>query len=163
MTQSKSSHWRLNLLMLLTLMTLVVAGWYLIEHTQEISIEPQVRWFPPETDCALETQGSCESQIHSAKVRLTVPPNSLKVLTPIPIEVHTELAKVQEVILDFQGRDMYMGINRYPLSRKSDHLYTGEGILSICTDEDMVWRARILFKTPQGWLGTWFDFQVPHP
>jgi hypothetical protein len=32
--------------------------------------------------------------------------------------------------------------------------------VGVCTQEVMPWRARVILETPDGKLGSWFDFDV---
>jgi len=64
------------------------------------------------------------------------------------------------VTVDFVGRDMDMGLHRYPLRRDADGHYRGEGQIPICTEAVMPWRARVIVETADGKLGSGFDFTV---
>ncbi len=65
-----------------------------------------------------------------------------------------------QVDVDFIGRDMDMGINRFGLTPGSPGHFQGQGQVGICTQSVMPWRARVILDTAEGKVGSWFDFDV---
>ncbi|WP_210396179.1 hypothetical protein [Motiliproteus sediminis] len=51
------------------------------------------------------------------------------------------------VVLDLQGAEMFMGVNRYPLHRDASGRYRGEVQLPACTSGRMQWNARVVLGT----------------
>ncbi|MFW6346867.1 MAG: hypothetical protein ACOC0M_11145, partial [Halomonas sp.] len=84
----------------------------------------------------------------------------IRALQGLPLEVGLEGVEAEGVRVEFVGRDMDMGLHRYPLRRADDATYRGEGQIPICTEAVMPWRARVIVETADGKLGTGFDFEV---
>jgi hypothetical protein len=61
-----------------------------------------------------------------------------------------------QVALDLQGVEMFMGHNRYPLTPVVDGAYRAELPLPVCSGGRMQWRARVLLQ--QGERTEWADF-----
>lgn len=149
----------LRLLALLTLGTVVVAVWFLVNH--QLRDVGQVRWYPEAPGCELSA-GPCLAELGSER-RLALDlgvRGEVRALQRMPLEVTLEGVDAERVVVDFVGRDMEMGLHRYPLSADADGRYRGEGQIPICTEAIMPWRARVIIETADGKLGSGFDFEV---
>ena len=149
----------LRLLILLTLVTVAVALWYVTSYSLRGGEE--VRWFPEEAGCDLRL-GACDASLGGAgRLRLDLgAEGEIRALERLPMTVTVEGVEAESVVVDFVGRDMDMGLHRYPLARDADGVFRGEGQIPICTEAVMPWRARVLVGTPGGRLGSGFDFNV---
>jgi len=148
----------LRFLILVTLVAIVVAVWYLVRY--HLSDEGEVRWFAPEPACDLQ-QGACKTTLDglgdlSFELGVQGPVQALEVL---PLTVRLEGLASRSAVVEFVGRDMDMGLHRFPLTQE-DGALRGEGQVGLCTQAVMAWRAKVVVDTPQGRLGTWFDFDV---
>lgn len=149
----------LRLLILLTLATVAVALWYLAGYS--LRGEGGVRWLAADVTCDLRT-GPCSASLGDGR-RLTFeiatqgPPRALEVL---PLRVTLEGFEAEAARVDFVGRDMDMGLHRYPLAANGDGVFSGDGQVPICTESVMPWRARVVVTTPGGRVGSVFDFDV---
>ncbi len=149
----------LRLLVLLTLGTVAVALWYLASYSLRGSED--VHWYPEEADCEL-SQGACGAALGeggSLTLDLGVD-GEIRALERLPMTVALEGIEAESVVVDFIGRDMDMGLHRYPLARQDDGTFRGEGQIPICTETVMPWRARVIIATEQGRLGSGFNFEV---
>lgn len=148
----------LNLLIMVTLITVIVALWYLVDYYLRGSTE-DVTWYPPSMPCDLH-QGPCEASLGMrASMRLEID-GELRTLESLPIEVELNGVDAKAVTVEFIGRNMNMGINRFPLDAMDDGLFRGDGQIGVCTEEVMPWRAQVIIETPDGRKGSWFDFDV---
>ena len=148
----------LRCLMLATLVVIVVAVWYLIRY--HLSDEGEVRWFAPARACDLR-QGACTTTLGGmADLSFDLggqgPVQALQVL---PLTVRLEGLASRSAVVGFEGRDMDMGLHRFPLT-PDDGALRGQGQIGLCTQAGMAWRANVVVDTPRGRLGTWFDFNV---
>ncbi len=148
----------LRFLILVTLVVIVVALWYLIRY--HLSDEGKIRWYAPERACDLG-QGACSATLDgmadlSLEFGVQGPVQALEVL---PMTVRLEGLASRSVVVEFVGRDMDMGLHRFPLAQ-DDGAFRGEGQIGLCTQAVMAWRANVVVDTPRGRLGTWFDFNV---
>lgn len=152
---------RLHLLIVVTLVTLVVALWYLLRY--QLSDEHDVTWYPPSATitCNLH-EAPCSTEIGDAgRVTLAIPVDGpIKPLVILPIEVMLEGIEADRVVVSLAGVDMDMGTYRFPLEAESAQHFVGEGQLSICTRDTMDWRVRVVLENPQGRMGSWFDVAV---
>ncbi|QJQ95474.1 MULTISPECIES: hypothetical protein [Halomonadaceae] len=148
----------LNLLILVTLATMVVALWYLADYYLRGSSQ-EVTWFPPSSSCDLH-QAPCEAALGlQARLSLSLE-GELSPLAILPMEVRLSGVHADAVTVELVGRNMSMGINRFPLEALGNGIFRGEGQIGICTEESMPWRAQVIIETPAGRKGSWFDFEV---
>ncbi|MDR5861761.1 hypothetical protein QC758_02120 [Halomonas campisalis] len=149
----------LRLMMLATLITLVVALWYLVNYS--VRGGDDVRWFPEETGCDL-SHGPCRALL-GEEGGLTLDlgaDGEIRALEILPVTVALEGIQADSVVVDFIGRDMDMGLHRYPLTRQADGRFQGEGQIPICTEAVMPWRARVIVTSGEERLGSGFNFEV---
>jgi hypothetical protein len=149
----------LRLLVLATLITLVVALWYLASYS--LRGDRGVSWYPADTPCDLQ-QSACTATLGEAQ-RLSLAidaPAGIRALERLPLTVTLEGIEAEAVRVDFVGRDMAMGLHRYPLEAQGDGRYQGVGQVPICTEAVMPWRAQVVVETADGRLGSRFDFDV---
>lgn len=148
----------LNLLIMVTLATVVVALWYLGNYYLRGN-DDEVTWYPPDTPCDLHN-GACEASL-GVNIRLSLAfDGELRELTILPIEVRLEGVTAEEVVVEFVGRNMYMGVSRFPLADQGNGVFRGDGQIGICTEAVMPWRAQVIIEMPQGRKGSWFDFDI---
>ncbi len=83
--------------------------------------------------------------------------DALAILT---LEVAVEGVEATQVDVDVFGRDMDVGLHRFGLTATSPGHFQGPGQVGICTQAVMPWRARVILKTADGNVGSWFDFDV---
>ncbi|MEQ6917946.1 hypothetical protein [Halomonas aquatica] len=163
-TLSSSGAARLPLLRVLitvTLLTLAVALWYLTSYS--LRDEAEVRWYPPPAGagCDLHVAPCSVPLGEGVELSLAVVTNGpIRALQRLPLEVRVSGILAESVRVDFVGRDMDMGLHRFPLGAKGEGIFRGEGQVSICSEEIMPWRAKVVLDTPRGRLGSWFDFEV---
>ncbi|MDR9439695.1 MAG: hypothetical protein RI841_09395 [Halomonas sp.] len=150
----------LHLLIIVTLLTLAVALWYLTRYS--LRDEAGVHWHPPEeVRCDLHAAPCTASLGQDIALRLAVESDGpIRALERLPLEVRLTGIPAESARVDFVGRDMDMGLHRFPLEAVGDGVFRGEGQVAICTEAIMPWRAKVVVDTPQGRLGSWFDFEV---
>lgn len=166
-TAAKSSKpYPLNLLILITLCSILLIIWYTTDHLLHRQTG-DVHWYSADA-CELPDQ-TCSATLNAGRrLELTLHSDDPQPLKPLPVSVQligyseAELAQLT-LELDLQGRDMYMGYNRTQLVHQGNGLFNATPILSLCTDEVMVWRASVLIHPPEGFgktYGSYFDFTV---
>lgn len=116
----------------------------------------------------LAVQGSCDvatteclASGHGVSVKLSLGPN-VKVLEPFPIgltAVTPDADPVREVNVDFNMRDMDMGINRYKL-QSTGQGWTGKGIIPVCVTGRNDWIAIVEIVTDEGSYRAVFPFKT---
>ncbi len=150
----------LRLLIILTLLTLAVALWYLTRYS--LRDEAGVHWHPPAEDrCDLHAAPCTVRLGQGIALRLAVESDGpIRALERLPLEVRLTGIPAESARVDFVGRDMDMGLHRFPLEALGDGAFRGEGQVAVCTEAVMPWRAKVVVDTPQGRLGSWFDFEV---
>ena len=103
------------------------------------------------SDCSL-TMPSGE------KITLSIEPRPIPLLTKFNIDVKTESIDANNVIVDFQGTTMNMGLNRVELKQKSSGQFQGHGVLPVCLLKSMEWQAQVFVKTDNGMFVAPFIF-----
>ncbi len=112
------------------------------------------------SECDLHTE-QCEQVFdHGGRVSFSISPRPIQGMKPLILKVETEDIDVNSVKVDFQSSAMNMGFNRPRLEKKSDDLYSGSGMLSLCVLRTMPWEARVLVETDKGTLVAPFRFNV---
>ena len=102
---------------------------------------------------------SCEGLFaDGSRVVLTIQPRPIEGLKPLQLEVELEGLNAISVEVDFRGLGMYMGYNRALLQQVSQDLYSGQGMLSVCTLKRMLWEATVLVSTDDGIMAAPFQF-----
>ena len=86
--------------------------------------------------------GSCEAQADQKSMRVRFPANPHS-LESFPIEVRLTGLPADDVLVDFQGADMYMGPNQVILHADPDGVYRGNAELVSCSTGHMKWIATI--------------------
>ncbi|WP_104202996.1 hypothetical protein [Billgrantia saliphila] len=150
---------RLRLMMLATLITLCVALWYLAAHL--LRGDSDIDWYLATLPCDLPA-ATCSASLGGAR-QLTLrvdAPGGIRALEPLPLRVEVAGVNAQSVRVDLVGRDMDMGLHRFPLDAQDGNRFEGLVQVPICTESVMAWQAEVVVKTPDGRLGSRFDFSV---
>lgn len=170
MNQEPDKHknpYPVNSLILVTLVGILLAVWYVTDYLNEKQTG-QITWYSA-SSCQLP-QDTCFVKLEGRQqLTFSLEKSEPKPLENLPISVRLEgysEAELQNLQLeiDLQGRDMYMGYNRTTMTYQGKGLFTASPILSICTEDVMVWRASLfindLSTDPPTILGSYFDFTV---
>ncbi|PMR71958.1 hypothetical protein [Billgrantia endophytica] len=149
----------LRLMMLITLLTLVVALWYLASHL--LRGDQDITWYAVDGPCNLH-RSACSTPVgDDGRLRLAIEgPNGIRALEMMTLTVTLEGVAAEAVHVDLVGRDMDMGLHRFPLEARGDGRFQGLGQVPICTEAVMPWRAQVVVETPNGRLGSRFDLDV---
>lgn len=149
----------LKVLILMTGITLAASTWYVV--TCWLRGNDDVTWFMASTDCNLHTNTCAAMLGEKGRITLTIGTNGrIEALEPLPLDVAVEGIDAHHVSVDFIGRDMDLGLHRFALTPTTPGHFHGRGQVGICTQAVMPWRARVILDTPEGKLGSWFDFDV---
>lgn len=147
----------LNLLIGVTLMTIVIALWYLLDYYYLRESTRDVTWYPPAQHCVL-LEGGCHASLGidaSVAFALQQTPDDDGTLT---FEARVHGRTPQSVTVQFIGRDMNVQSRRLSLQAKGDGLFVGQGNLGLCSTHVEAWRAQIVVLSDHGLRGSWFDF-----
>lgn len=117
----------LNWLIVVTLVTVVVAAWYLVDYYMRGSSE-HMTWYPPKTPCNLH-QGACRAALGlHAEMTFRID-ETIGISSPVPMTVELEGVEASAVTVEFVGRDMAVGVHRVELEEHGDGVFRGEGRL----------------------------------
>lgn len=149
----------LKVLILVTGLALAACTWYVFANW--LRDDGDVTWFSPSTNCDLHAHPCSAMLGDKGRITLAVETDGrIEALEILPLEVHIEGIDAHHVSVDFIGRDMDMGVHRFGLTAAAPGHFHGQGQVGICTQAVMPWRARVILDTPEGKLGSWFDFDV---
>ncbi|GHE21024.1 hypothetical protein [Halomonas urumqiensis] len=144
--------------MLLTLAAAVVALWYLTSYS--LRGGGDMSWLAVETPCDLHV-GPCTATAEERLVTFEMGSDgAIHALERVPLSVSLASVEAESVMVEFVGRDMDMGLHRFPLARDADGVFRGHGQVSLCTESVMPWQARVVATTANGRVGGQFDFDV---
>lgn len=157
----------LNFFILVTLISILLAIWYVTDYLRGHQAG-NVIWYPA-AECQLP-DATCQAALENGQtLSFTLHTPEPRPLEPLPVTVHLDGFSEEELSrlkleIDLQGRDMYMGYNRTPMQYQGEGMFSATPLLSLCTDEMMVWRASILINSTGLSLnpvyGSYFDFTV---
>jgi len=149
----------LKVLILVTGIALAALSWYAFSHW--LRSDGDITWYPPSAECDLHTEPCSVTLADKGSLTFSVNVDGrIESLEILPLNVSTQGMEVSAVDVDFVGRTMDMGINRFSLAETQDGQFHGQGQLGVCTLSVMPWRARVILETPDGRMGSWFDFDV---
>ncbi len=115
---------------------------------------------PLDPDCNVR-DGPCSLRFASGgEVTFSVRPRGIPVLEPLDLDVILKHLDPLGVEVDFSGLDMNMGYNRVSLEPSSPGRYAGQGMLPVCVRNRMAWEAKVMLKTPRGYLVAPFRFDT---
>ncbi|MCB8889352.1 hypothetical protein [Vreelandella malpeensis] len=148
----------LNVLILITAIALMVCLGYGLNSW--LRGEENIRWVAPDPGCDLHA-ATCHASLGDAGFTFSVDADgAIEALTALPLEVKVEGVEASQVSVEFVGRDMEMGLHRFTLVATAPGHFNGQGQVGLCTQRVMPWRARVILSTPEGKIGSWFDFDV---
>ncbi|MFT5722609.1 MAG: hypothetical protein ACI9W6_002942 [Motiliproteus sp.] len=116
------------------------------------------RLFAPQPCDPKQLQQGCSAHRGEQQIRFFIDSAEIGSHAPLALRVDLQGFDAQQVDVEFQGLDMYMGELRVILERGSDHQYRAQGQLPACTTGAMTWRARVWITDADGRSGSWFDF-----
>ncbi|WP_136254826.1 hypothetical protein [Onishia niordana] len=148
----------LNLLIMVTLATVVVACWYLLDYYLRDS-QDDVTWYPPSGDCELRDE-PCEASLGLGAQMVFGVGSDLSPTMTLPLTVALQGVEANAVTVEFVGRNMPMGLHRFPLKKVGPGTFVGEGQIDRCSEAVMPWRAQVVVETDKARRGSWFDFEV---
>jgi len=107
----------------------------------------------PDKTCDLH-KNACQLDLPDGrKVRLSIDPKPIPLVTKFDIQVNIEgEPDIKSVLVDFKGTSMNMGPNTVKLTAKSNGQYNGNGMLPVCVRNSMEWQAEVWVRTDQGTL-----------
>lgn len=147
----------LNWLIGVTLMTIVIALWYLFDYYYLRESARDVTWYPPAQGCVVMSGGCHASlgigsslaftlrEIHDSTGTLAF---EARIIGPMP----------QSVAVQFIGRDMNVRSRQLSLQSAGDGVFVGQGNLGLCSTHVDAWRAQVVVLSDHGLRGSWFDF-----
>lgn len=149
----------LSVLILVTGIALAAFSWYALSNW--LRSDDDVTWYPPTQECNLH-QGTCATALgDKGQLALHIPVNGrINALEPLPLTVEVKGVDARAAAVDFIGRGMDMGLNHFPLQAAGQGQFSGQGQVGVCTQDIMPWRARVILDTPDGRIGSWFDFDI---
>lgn len=125
---------------------------------KDVLIPNSIEQVKLDVNCDLR-KGSCTSHLpRGGKVIFSISPENIPILRPLLLNVKVDGINVSMVEVYFTGVDMDMGFNRSQLSPVSEHVFSGKGVLSICSRSKMNWEARVLLQTERGSIMVPFRF-----
>ena len=146
-------------MILATLLALVAALWYLVSHL--VRSDQGIVWYAAAAPCEFY-RSPCRAVLGGGRhLSLAADaPEGVRALDLLPLTVTLEGVEATAVHVDFVGRDMDMGLHRFPLEAQDNGRYEGVAQVPICTEATMPWLAQVVVETADGRLGSRFDFTV---
>lgn len=139
---------RITLPLQVALTLLVIAGLAAVIYLPQLlqDAPPKSRILSAAPGCNLNTALSCQASSEDRSIQLSFKDGNFHSMQPLPVEVVLKNIPADQVMLDLQGRDMYMGLNQNqlsPVAGKPGH-WRGEITLAVCTTGEMIWKASVV-------------------
>ncbi|WP_415903938.1 hypothetical protein ACMXYW_10030 [Neptuniibacter sp. QD48_55] len=115
---------------------------YLPQLLQETP--PHTRQLLTAPECDLH-QGKCIAADDNQQVELSIVAEEISSSKPLLFDVTIENIAAEQVLVDLQGKSMYMGVNQTLLTKipGTDNRWQGSITLPICTTGKMTWVSSI--------------------
>lgn len=111
----------------------------------------------PTKECDLQL-AKCSFEVPNlGEASFSINPKPIKMNTKLALKVETKFKDDVGIWIDFLGVEMDMGLNRNPL-KQSGMIYTGEGFLPTCSQNQMHWKSTVLIKVNDLTYGYVFKF-----
>lgn len=121
---------------------------------------PQMVSGTVEPDCDLN-RAACEASFPGGgRLRVSVTPRPIPLITPVTVEVQLIGLSAESVQIDLNSPDMNMGYNRHQLVRQDGERYVGRTVLPVCVRDRMTWHLQATARTAKGPLGAIFRFET---
>ncbi|MFT6916946.1 MAG: hypothetical protein ACJAWL_003290 [Motiliproteus sp.] len=120
--------------------------------------DSDARLFAPQPCDPEQLQQGCSALNGKQQIRFFIDSDEINSHAPLALRVDLQGFDAQQVDVELQGVDMYMGELRVSLERGSDNQFRAQGQLPACTTGTMTWRARVWITDTDGRSGSWFDF-----
>lgn len=113
----------------------------------------------PAPGCDLNL-GACEVSLPGGgRLQFMLAPRPIAPVVPLQAGVVVEGIAANNVILDFSGVDMAMGLNRTPLVLSGGG-FSGTVSLPVCVSGRMAWRATVMIESERQRIAVPFLFEV---
>jgi len=121
---------------------------------------PQIVHGAVARDCDLN-RTPCEASFPGGgRLRVSVTPRPIPLITPVTVEVQLIGLRADSVQIDLNSPDMNMGYNRHVLVPRSDGVFVGRTVLPVCVRDRMTWQLQATVRTPSGPVGATFEFET---
>ena len=111
-------------------------------------------------DCDLN-RSPCEATFPGGgRLRVSVTPRPIPLITPVTVEVQLIGLKAESVQIDLNSPDMNVGYNRHVLVPQGDGVFAGRTVLPVCVRDRMTWQLQATVRTPSGPVGATFEFET---
>ena len=102
----------------------------------------------------------CTVKKKSFEIRIEIENTKIISFEPLPFKVTFKGLNAQNVRLNFQGIEMFMGPNTLNLKAQTPHIFTGTHTLPGHSGYSMTWRAILTFSDQGEPQETWFEFEL---
>lgn len=133
----------------------LAVGWFALPHWLASSSSHSLS---VAAGCALH-ETPCVASAGPRRLHIRLAPTPVPVLQPVQVHLQAEgFGAVQQVQVQVEGVDMFMGYQFASLTPAPDGGWQGSFTLPVCTLERMEWRATVALKTASGEWTAAFPF-----
>ncbi|MGP9663719.1 hypothetical protein ACT3TY_03675 [Halomonas sp. AOP22-C1-8] len=149
----------LKVLILVTGFALAMSTWYVFFH--QYHDNDHVTWFPSVASCDVNVHPCSAVLGDGRQLTFHIDVNGpIEALASLPLEVNIQGIPAHQVNVDLIDRYRDSGTGRFVLDAISPGHFRGHGQVDREVETATPWRARVILETPEGNLGSWFDFEV---
>lgn len=120
--------------------------------------QDDVQWLQPDGMCRLGTQ-PCRFGTDQGALQVMTSVAQFETGTPFELVVALDQLPAEQIWVQLEGVDMFMGISRYRLLQRDDGAYAVTLRLPTCSEQTMTWRAHVMAQVGEQTLGSRFEFQ----
>ncbi|HCR98404.1 MULTISPECIES: hypothetical protein [Halomonas] len=149
----------LKVLILVTGLALAMSTWYVFFH--QYHDNSHVTWFPSAASCDVHAHPCSVALGSGRQLTFHIDINGpIEAHAALPLEVDIQGIPAHQVNVDLVDRYRDSRIERFVLDAITPSRFRGQGQVDKEVQTATPWRARVILETPEGDMGSWFDFEV---
>lgn len=158
MTMTSSKPILRKLLFIALLLTLLAIILWFTRHL--LSTVAESSYLSSQTLTCDFNQNPCHIKNPQGSITLKVTNKIIQSFEPLDFTLQFTGDSPKKADIDFQGVEMFMGVNQLKLTKQSDGFFTGTQTLPGHSDRSMTWRALINFAMADKQQQVIFEFKL---
>ncbi|PIE25519.1 MAG: hypothetical protein CSA60_00065 [Neptuniibacter caesariensis] len=157
-TKGKNSL-RLQIALILAVIAGLAVALYLPNLLQNEPLQAHVLQTAPGCDLRVN---SCIARTDQQAISLSIPTDTIHSAKPLPFVVTLSNIDADQVMIDLQGKEMFMGLNQTMMERVpgTQNQWQANVTLAVCTTGMMTWIAQITTAAGDVMTSAAFEFEA---
>ena len=151
----KPLHKLFFIVLLLAILTAII--WF---GRQQLSTAIDTNYLSSQTVSCNLNQNQCYTTNSQGSIKLTVNNKIIQSFEPLAFSLQFTGFSPNTAEIEFEGVEMFMGVNQLRLTKQSDNSFTGIHTLPGHSDRSMTWRAHVTFIEHNKTQQVVFEFEL---